>query len=293
VTMGSYTSTSPVIARTSTGWLVAWLSYRDGSWDVYALGSGSDGHLLTTPVRMTMTASIDEQTPALASDGTTSAIAWAEPGAPTTTVVRAIGPDAMPSGSAARLAPAGFSMIPTAFTVSGEGYLVGWGDPNGDATIQQLRADGTAIGVPAALTTEHNADGTIDAVSSLGGGALVYGAVPAAGRHDVHAHLVDGTGSAILVEHVLTIGADTGTDASITEIGGGYAVAYRQASSPPMLRILFYDSLLNEIGRSDLVQASAAGATTLRTSADGNLLLTWSDVIDTTTMVRALRLRCR
>ena len=147
------------------------------------------------------------------------------------------------------------------------------------------------------LSTVYNTDGTIDAViasGSTGGGAAVYGAIPGGGRHDVHAHLVDRAGALTFAEHVLTIGLDNGEGASIVEIGGGFAVAYRQVGMPPTLRVMFFDSLLNAIGHGDLVpMAATGGPITLRIAADGNLLLTWGDVVGTTSQVRAVRLRCQ
>lgn len=284
---------SPVVARTATGWIVAWLSDRDGNVEVYALASAADGTWPTTPSRRTTTPSIDEISPALATNATIRALAWAEPGTPTTTVVQPLAADGASSGTAARIAPAGFAMVPTAFTTTDEGLLVGWADPDGDAVIQPLGTDLAAVGSPLPLTADHAADGAIDAVVAFGGGAVVYGVVTAGTRHDVHAHMLDGSGDLFFAEQVITVGEDTGSGASIGEVGGGYVIGYRQAGIGPMLRVFVVDASLHEVARADLVPMAATGSPiTLRVADDGNVLLTWEDLVGTVNHMRVARVRC-
>jgi hypothetical protein len=292
LTFDDATDQSPVIVRTSAGWLIAWLSSRDGNVEVYSVvGSGSSW--TATPRRQTSTATIDETTAALATDGTNNAIAWAETGTSPTTVVQRVDAMGASTGAPARLSPSGAGMIPTTFTTTGLGYLVGWLAPSGDVLVQPLDTSLATIGDPLSLTVSHNGDGTIDAVVTLTGGAAVYGVVPADPRHDVHGHLLGVDGTLFHIEQAVTIGEDTGSDAAIASLGGGYVVAYRQSGVAPMLRVLFLDGTLTEVGRADLVAMSATGGPiTARVSGDGNVLLTWSDLVGSVNHMRLARLRC-
>lgn len=290
LTDDDFTDQSPVIARTSAGWLAAWLSNRDGNVEVYSLAGAASGWAIT-PHRQTTTTSIDETTPALASDGTRNALAWAEPGV--ATVAQPVDASGASLGASVRLSPPGAGMIPTSFTTTDTGYLVGWLGPSGDVFVQPLQATLAAIGDPLSLTVNHDGDGTIDAVGSPAGGAAVYGVVPAVPRHDVHGHLLQSDGMLFHIEQAITIGEDTGTDAAIAILGGGYVVAYRQSGVAPVLRVLFLDGALQEVSRADLVPMSATGGPiTARVSGDGNVLLTWSDLVGSVNHMRVARLRC-
>lgn len=292
LTFDATTDASPVIARTSQGWLVAWLSGRDGNVEVYAR-AGGDGGWTSAPQRMTSTPSIDETTVALASDGSRIALAWAEPGAAPVTVAVTVDASGAATAAPVRLSPASVAMIPTAWTSTEAGYLVGWVGPSGDAWVQPLDGDLAAIGEPLGLTLGHDADGTIDAVVSSSGGAAVYGVSPATGRRDVHAHQLGSDGALFHIEQPLTIGADTGSDAAIALLGGGYLVGYRQGGIEPMLRVFFFDATFRELQRADLIRMSATGGPiTARVSGDGNVLLTWSDLVGSVNHMRVARLRC-
>lgn len=292
LTFDATTDASPVIARTSEGWLVAWLSGRDGNVEVYAWSRSASGWA-AVPQRITSTAAIDETTVALASDGTRIALAWAEPGASPVTVVLPVDATGAATAAPVRLSPASVAMIPTSFTTTADGYLVGWVSPSGDALVQPLGGALAALGEPLVLTLGHDADGTIDAVVSSSGGAAVYGVHPATGRRDVHAHQLGSDGTLFHIEQPLTIGDDTGSDAAIALLGGGYVVAYRQSGIEPMLRVLFYDAIFGEQLRADLVRMSATGGPiSARVSGDGNVLLTWSDLVGSVNHMRVARLRC-
>ncbi|MFO0686757.1 MAG: hypothetical protein U0234_32140 [Sandaracinus sp.] len=283
---------SPVIARTSEGWLVAWLSGRDGNVEVYAWGRSASGWA-AVPQRITSTPTIDETTVALASDGARTAIAWAEPGASPVTVALPVDAAGGATAGPVRLSPASVAMIPTSFTTTEDGYLVGWVGPSGDALVQPLSGALATLGDPLVLTAGHDADGTIDAVVSSSGGAAVYGVHPATGRHDVHAHQLGSDGALFHIEQPLTFGDDTGSDAAIAILGGGYVVGYRQSGIEPMLRVLFYDAIFGERLRADLVRMSATGGPiSARVSGDGNVLLTWSDLVGSVNHMRVARLRC-
>lgn len=292
LTFDGFTDSSPVIARTSAGWVLAWLSNRDGNVEVYSLAGNASGW--ASPIRrLTSTPAIDETTPAIASDGVMGAIAWAEPGAPGATLVLPMDPTGAGSAPAVRLAPAGAAMIPTSFTTTGAGYLVGWLGPSNDVFVQPLDGSLATIGDPLALAELQDGDGTIDAVVSSSGGAAVYGVVPVAPRHEVHGHMLDPAGALFHIEESLTIGDDTGSDAAIALLGGGFVVAYRQAGVAPMLRVLFLDGTLREVERADLVPMTATGGPiTARVSGDGNVLLTWSDLVGSVNHMRVARLRC-
>ncbi len=285
---------TPAIARTDLGWILAWASNHDGTMEIYSLGSGADGRLGSSVHRLTMDA-VQQQAPALASARATTAIAWTEldaTGHNPTTVVQALAAAGTTTGTVQRIMPAGFTVRPQTFTTTDFGYVMGWSDPSLQDLVLSLDNTGAASGTPTALTTVPDADATFDAVVSGGGGAAVFG-VDVGGRREVHAHLLDAAGGALDVERVLTVGAAAGSDASIAELGGGYIVAYRQTGTPPTLRVLFLDSLLNEVTRLDLLSVSTTGGqTSTRISGDGVVLITWADVVGTETHLRAARIRC-
>lgn len=292
LTFDATSDASPVIARTSTGWLVAWLSGRDGNVEVYARAGDASGWS-SAPQRITNTPSIDETTVAITSEGTRSAVAWAEPGA--SPVMVAVLVDATGAATAApvRLSPAGVAMVPTSFTTTDGGFLVGWVGPTGNALVQPLDGALAAIGDPLVLTGTADADGTIDTVVSASGGAAVFGVQPDPSRRDVHAHQLGSDGTLFHIEQPLTIGEDTGSDAAIALLGGGYVVGYRQSGIEPMLRVFFVDAIFREQLRADLVRMSATGGPlTARVSGDGNVLLTWSDLVGSVNHMRVARLRC-
>lgn len=292
LTFDGFADTSPVIARTSAGWVAAWLTDRDGNVEVYTLAAPG-GTWSTSMHRQTTTTSIDETTAAIASDGFMNAIAWAEPGASGATVVQPVDSGGVSAGASARFSPSGAAMIPTSFTTTGGGYLVGWLGPSGDVFVQPISTTLEALDAPLALAALHDGDGTIDAVVSSSGGAAVYGVVPVDPRHDVHGHLLDADGALFHVEQAITVGTDSGTDAAIAILGGGYVVAYRTSDVAPMLRVLFLNAALEEVGRTDLVAMTATGGPiTARVSGDGNVLLTWSDLVGSVNHMRAARLRC-
>lgn len=286
---------SPTVSHSATGWLVAWASNRAATMDIYALGSGPDGHMLTSPQRLT-TMLVQEDSPRLVSSSTGNLLAWIErdgTGGNPQTLVQSLSDDAMLQGSASRLTPAGFTLRPQAMTPSDFGFAIGWCDPALSVVVQPIDPTGASSGTPMALTSTPESDGTVDLVVSNGGGAAVFGADAGGGRSEVHARLVDGAGAPSDVERVLTIGSDSGSDASIAELGGGYAVAYRQAGTPPTLRVLFLSSNLDEIGRLDLLQvAPQGGQTAIRVAGDGAVMVAWADIVGSVTQIRGARIRC-
>jgi hypothetical protein len=87
------------------------------------------------------------------------------------------------------------------------------------------------------------------------------------------------------------------TDGSISAFGQGYAVAYRAQMSlgneKPTIRIAFvnafgvvvHDALLHET-------TDAAGPTSVRSTKDGKLLVSWTSVDGTTHVTRGIQLDC-
>lgn len=293
LTTDDFADSSPAITRTSAGWLIGWLSNRDGNVEVYSLVDDA-GAWTAAPRRQTHTSSVDETTPAVASDGTMNAIAWAEPGSPGATLALSVDTAGASAAAPVRLAPTGVGMIPTSFTTTDSGYVVGWLGPTNDVWLQPLDATLAAVGDPLSLAASHDGDGTIDSVVASTSGAAVYGVVPGGTRHEVHGHLLAGDGTLFHIEQSLTIGQDTGTDAAIAILGDGFVVAYRQDGVAPVLRVLLLDGALREISRADLVAMTATGGPiTARVSGDGNVLLTWSDLVGSVNHMRLARLRCR
>ena len=148
-------------------------------------------------------------------------------------------------------------------------------------------------GTPVIINTEHTADGTVDVASDASGGAAVYGTLVGGIRPELRIRGIDEMGMPIGSERILSIGVETGRDASIAALFGGYAVAYR-ALDTNMLRVVFLTLTFDEVARLDLVDVTPdGGRTTIRASGDGALLVGWADhTASTEFQIRAARIRC-
>ena len=293
LTMDLATSLEPAIAWGGSSWLVSWFSNRDGAFEIYARGFGLDFRPTGPRQRLTNDA-IREDNPAMAALADGSRIAW---------VAQAV--DGTRTASTAALTSLGALVAPAVpVTAAGlrptapvlvqrmGGYALAWGDPSGDAVIVPLDMSGTAS-TPVVLSSEHTADGSVDLTLGLAGGVAVFGTLQGGIRPEIHAVPLDETAAIAGGERSLSIGMQTGRDASVTSLLGGYAVSYR-ALDTNMLRVVFLSLTLDEVARLDLVSVTPdGGRTTIRASGDGALLIGWADRVSATEVrLRAARIRC-
>jgi hypothetical protein len=297
-------SLEPAIAWTGESWLLSWFSNRDGGFEVYSRGYWPDGHMTggvadggrpTGPLQRLTNDAVRDDNPAMAALPDGSRLAWVTQAMDGTRTARtaALGPlGALVGSPVAVTAPGLVPSTPTLVERTG-GYALAWGDPSSDAVLVPLDAAGAA-GTPIVLSSEHTADGSVDLSLGDTGGLAVFGTLAGGIRPEIHAVPLDETAAIDGSERVLNIGTETGRDASVVALFGGYAVSYR-ALDTNMLRVVFLSLTLDEVARLDLVAAAAdGGRTTIRASDDGSALLVgWADRVSATEIhIRAARIRC-
>lgn len=288
----------PVIAANGTGWMLAWYGNADGDFDVYAEPWSAAGASAGPAQRLTMRVGRDDA-PALLPTTTGALAAWVEERTITSrvAVTRLLGTDAMPSTAQRDSSPASAAVSRPLLAHRSGGFALAWVDsvsPTPSALLQPLGTDGAPMGAPITLSTEGNADGTIDLAMDEGGGAVTFGVSVGGVRPEVRARLVDGSGNPSGPERVITDAPASGRDASIAPLAGGYAIAYRALEgATPQLRIAFVAADLVPVVTLDVAPVSATGGrVTVRVSGEGRIAVAWADVDDTTTTIRAARIRC-
>jgi len=166
----------------------------------------------------------------------------------------------------------------------GAGPVVLWSEGIGatqDLLLQGMTAAGARRGSPTTVTSESNADGTVDAalVPDLGG-AVVFGVLVGGVRREVRFRAIDGDGAFSSDERSLLTPPATGTDASITRFAGGFAVAYRgdDGSGSTSIRLLLVD-VLGEVLADVPVSAAqpGGGRVTIRATTSRQLAVAWAD----------------
>lgn len=295
ITASGAVSRDPSIASIDGGWIIAWYSNVDHDFDVYAttLRDGSMGEI----VRLTMREGRDD-TPALLSTEDGALSAWIEERSITSrvAVTRALGVDATPSAPTRDASLAAFSISRPLLAVRSGGFALAWVDSNSaapSALLQPLDRMGAAVGTPWPVSTGDNADGTIDLAMKTTGGAAAFGVLVET-RSEVRARALDGSGQPTGPERIITRAPTSGRDASIDFFAGGYAVAYRSLSrTDAQLEIALVTSTLDVVGTNVVTDvAGGGGRISLRTTTEGSLILAWADVDESTTTIRAARVRC-
>jgi len=294
---------SPALATSGSSFLIAWYDNRSGGFEVYTKALDSALDTTAGPHRLTMN-DVRDDSPALLTLGSTVLASWVEDDMLASTRIattRALSTDGSPSGSArAATSPPQSPTSPVLGAASGGAAMVWARSVRGDADVllQRLSTDGAPTGDPIVLNTENNADGTVDLAMTEGGGAVAFGVSVAASRQEVRFQGVDGMGSRVSEERILTVAPETGRDASIDGFRGGYLVAYRalmgEGISEPQLRVAIVDAIGNVLDTFDIAGiAPSGGRTTIRVAPDGrSFLVAWADAQETDSLLRAVRVRC-
>lgn len=301
LTMGTAIVRDPVIAASDGGWILAWYGNTDLDFDVYAV-AWEAGRLRTggSVQRLTSRTGRDDS-PALLATATGAWSAWVEERAASSrvAVIRPLDLRAAPTAAQRDASSAGQTISTPTLARRAGGLALAWVEsatltPN--AMLQPLDANGAPVGAAHALSTEGNADGTIDLALDERGGAATFVASVAGVRPEVRARLLDDTGAPYDSERVITPAPESGRDASIAPLAGGYVIAYRALEvTPPVLRIAFVANDLDVVTTLDVTPITPTGGrTTLRVTGEGRMLVGWADV-DVgagTTAIRAARIRC-
>jgi hypothetical protein len=156
--------------------------------------------------------------------------------------------------------------------------------------LQRLDHDGAAVGDPVLLNDRVGASASIDvAARAKGGGAVLY-TTEINGIPQVRFRRLSETGEPVDIEKTLIGPPLRAQAASIHEIGGGYAVAYRALPggdiTEPEVRLTFItkEGNLTKDGAGRLVsfpisatEGVANGRTSIAVSIDGAIMVAWTD----------------
>jgi hypothetical protein len=297
LTTGITVSRSPAVAPSDVGWLVAWTTNEIADFDVRAR-AWLGGAPVSDAQPLTARAGLDDDAQLLAT--TTGALAtWIEArtgGA--VAVSRAVGLDAIPSAAQVDSSPAGRSITRPRIARRSGGFSLAWVDSGSsvrDALLQPLDTSGAPAGAIVPLTGEGNADGTLDLAATESGGAAVIGVLVGGARPEVRGRALSATGTALGTEVPVVTTPETGRDASIARLAGGYVVAYRGLdTATPELRVAFLSDDLQIRFRTLVVGeiATTGGRLTIRVSGEGRMIVGWADVVGEETRIRAARIRC-
>jgi hypothetical protein len=294
---------SPTIVPVGTSWLTAFTDNEGAtSFELRTMTVGPGLAPTATPTRLTTTATQLEDNPVLLNTATGVLAAWVEDDMLATTRIGralALTTSGTASGTVQTTTPGANKPGQIVLGLLDPGPALVWAEGVGGTSsvlMQPLRATGALNGALATLSTEANADGTVDAALTTSGGAVVFGALVSGVRREVRFRALDMDGTPIGSETILTAFPSAGSDASIAQFAGGYAVSYRRVATggdPAQIRLLLV-SALGEV-LDDVVVAQAqdsGGRTTLRVSGDGQIGISWADRQSAGTDIRFALVRC-
>jgi hypothetical protein len=294
----------PVIVPNGPRWILAWYGNPDGDFDVYSKATYDPSVMppVDPPIQRLTSHVGRDDAPVLLATPAGARVFWVESrsmDSQRVAVSRPVDVEAVATGAQVDSSPAGITTIsrPAVGPLEANGFGLAWVDSSSgmpSVRMQALDSGGAPVGGVITLSTEGNADGTLDVATNASGGAVVFGALASGVRPEVHARLVDGTGNPLASERVITVSPASGRDASIARIAGGYVVAYRSlAAGTATLRLEFLTASLDPIVALDSVPvATTGGRVTVRVSGEGRMIVGWADVDVTTTTIRAARVRC-
>ncbi|MDD9946851.1 MAG: hypothetical protein OXU20_37740 [Myxococcales bacterium] len=285
------------LLRNGDQWLLAWIDNRTGSSELHYRHFEAD---MTEPGDITRVTDngVSEQKPALTRIGQTPVLAWIE-GDESQRGIRSTVID----GDQTHLVldpEAGHLPLKLAIARMGsdDAAAVAWVNEEGDRGVwlQPLDSRGAPKGTPTELTDFASAGSTVDVATrtrgadSQQGGAAVYSVIVENINREVRFRRLAADGRPIEAERVLVGRPLRAQDASISEIGDGYVVAYRALPDgitvmAPEIRLLFVTRegtvQRDPIGRAltyKVANATATqGRTTVRASVEGQLLISWLD----------------
>ena len=291
----------PTIVASGTGWLVAWVDNHESTgFEIRTQTAAANLSPTGTTNRLTNTPALLEDNPTLVNLAAGPMLVWSEDDMILhTRIAKAatLSLSGTASGSVETFSTDAQRPGQVALGELADGPVALWTEGTGlsqDLLLQRMTASGARTGEPIMVSTEGNADGTVDAALGVTGGAVVFGVLVGGVRREVRFRAMDADGVLVGDERSLLPSGITGTDASITRFAGGYAVAFRGTDDTGVKIFLLLVSgdgeLLDQIAVSDA--AAFGGRVTLRASASGHLGLAWVDTADASTDVVAALVRC-
>jgi hypothetical protein len=279
---------TPSIVAIGTSWLAAWTdNHETVGFEVRAQPLSTDVVPMGTITSLTATDTLLEEAPVLfrGSDGVR--VAWLEQSATTTIRTRPLDDDGSPRGATATASSTGNA--PLAFGELAAGPVALW-IAGGHALLQRLTVDGAMNGAPIELDETGNASGTIDAAITASGGAVVFGALVSGVRREVRFRAIGPGGERLFDERIL----GEGSDASIADFAGGFAVSYRAVTATGVeLRLALLGPTGDLIDEVTVTEVSAEGGrTTLRVSGDGQMAIAWGDRSTTSLGISLASIQC-
>ena len=154
-----------------------------------------------------------------------------------------------------------------------------------------------ADGEPIELSRYEVAQARFDLAARRLSAGLVYQAKDGDTRDTVKFRRVDGDGQVTQAAFNVVNAPGRAVGGSIAAFGQGYAVAYRVLPSlgvdQAAIRVAFIDQFGAIVYEAELATTSEQGGrTTIAATADGHLLVGWTDAADSTPATRGLQLYC-
>lgn len=299
LTMGAGIAGGPAALWTGSSGLVAFFDNSMGNYEIWVQPVGADGAPMGMRQRLTMNALRDDD-PALFQVGTEVLAAFVQDdfmASERIALTRRLAGSGAPSSAAIAVTAPPRSPSDAVLARIGANHALVWAESGGQVWLQPLTGTGMTRGAAVPVSAEGNADGSVDAVGTEDGGAVVFGVTGS--RPEVRLRLFDMDGTLTVGERTLTPPPDqTGTDPSIAYFAGGYVVAMRgftpAGETPAQLRLLLVDGLSGDtLDKVDLLGISdMGGRVTVRVTTDGRtMLIGWVDA-GTETTINVLRLHC-
>lgn len=250
------------------GYLLGFHANPSGDYELYTLALDEDGAASAPADRWAMRPGRDDQLALTSIDGGTLAV-WSQ--SPAGMIARTItaqwrSADGAP-GTETVLADANEAGLGVALANLEAGALAAWVRQEAEGTsivARSLDTRGAPTGALRTVSTEHNAEGSLDLAADDDGAVLAFGVVAGGGTDQVRVRRVDASAEPATPERI--VGA--GRDPSIVRSGGSFAVAMRREGR---LELVFLNETLREISRIDLGPAGASGPLLVRVAGDGRL----------------------
>jgi len=185
------------------------------------------------------------------------------------------------------------------------GFLLAYSEPDPDSESEgAIRVVGIALdallqsrGEPAVLSKKpaHELAFALDA--RMGSAGLIFQSLEGGVRPAVKVQRVETDGTALLDTWNVVSAPRRAQDGSLGAFGQGYAVAYRALSSlgneTPAIRIAFIDDSGFVVHDAELARTTEEGGpTSVRSTVDGKLLVSWVHVSGGSRVTRAVQLDC-
>lgn len=302
ITSRGGSKTGANIGAVGTSWVVAWVDNASGTFELHTIGVGGDLAPGSATVHdLTATPTLREDGPVFLNSSAGLMLAWTEDDmSALTRVARAqqVANDGTPTGSPGTASASGQQPGQLATGELDGGPVLVWSEGiggSGTVYLQGITTAGAMRGTRTRVSTEDNADGTVDAaLLPTTGGAVVFGVLVDGVRHEVRFREVpsDGAVTDAQPERVLA----NGTGASVARFAGGYAISYRAPASgdtPSMIHLMLVQSNGDLVSDVPVIEAPSEGArTTVRVSGDGQIAITWADTNPGATDIRVAMIAC-